>query len=464
MEDKSKVFLSNIPNNSNQSLNYSSITMYDNISNIKFFLLKKGFQAHNIDLLFYFFHINSIEDALTLLSKNISGVWQHQRINIDSRTCIICDEDTLHISDYPPFIEFNNCSNNCSIYNKNITSFSKESDSILNVEKNGNKNNDKFLCCICYSEIISNLNLDIGCIHKFCINCYQSYIQTKISTQDIVELKCLEYTCKATFNDNDVRKIFFNNHKVYKKFLSIKQKKIKEKENLNQKAKHCPEINCDGWLKFETKNKFVTCEYGHKYCYNCLQKWHPNKKRCKSSTIDKDFLKYKKGKTIKRCPKCKYFTEKVYGCNHIICANCKYHWCWLCLKEYTDDHFEKGRCQGLQFSESKYIQNQCCFECYSIFCYLRYFYLFILITIIFSILGGPISLISIYLILFEDNSTFEDMDLGRWIMVANCGLTGIYLQPLCLLIGTSIILSVTLVAIIYPPFTKKFKHLFEEMF
>ena len=35
------------------------------------------------------------------------------------------------------------------------------------------------------------------------------------------------------------------------------------------------------------------------------------------------------------------------------CGNplCKYQFCWLCLAEYTPDHFEEGQCAGLQFDD-----------------------------------------------------------------------------------------------------------------
>ena len=72
-------------------------------------------------------------------------------------------------------------------------------------------------------------------------------------------------------------------------------------------------------------------------------------KKC-STEIDKDFLLWKKDKIVKQCPKCKFWTEKNSGCNHITCAECKYQWCWLCRGKYSETHFEAGgTCAGLQF-------------------------------------------------------------------------------------------------------------------
>ena len=33
----------------------------------------------------------------------------------------------------------------------------------------------------------------------------------------------------------------------------------------------------------------------------------------------------------KRCPKCRAFIEKDYGCNWMTCHACKHGFCWLCM-------------------------------------------------------------------------------------------------------------------------------------
>ena len=39
----------------------------------------------------------------------------------------------------------------------------------------------------------------------------------------------------------------------------------------------------------------------------------------------------------KSCPKCDSPVEKSMGCNHMSCAVCKLHFCWLCLKDITKE-------------------------------------------------------------------------------------------------------------------------------
>jgi hypothetical protein len=57
-----------------------------------------------------------------------------------------------------------------------------------------------------------------------------------------------------------------------------------------------------------------------------------------------------KNKRVKRCPRCKIYTEKNEGCNHMTCTNCKYQWCWLCEGEYKYGHYDIGNCKGYQFT------------------------------------------------------------------------------------------------------------------
>ena len=101
------------------------------------------------------------------------------------------------------------------------------------------------------------------------------------------------------------------------------------------------------------ENKYVQCENGHKDCYICLKKWH-GQKEC-DEEVDKEFQIWKKDKIVKRCPRCKIYTEKNKGCNHMTCSECKFMWCWLCEGEYSDIHYIHGQCKGLQFANINYL-------------------------------------------------------------------------------------------------------------
>jgi hypothetical protein len=77
-----------------------------------------------------------------------------------------------------------------------------------------------------------------------------------------------------------------------------------------------------------------------------------------NQVIDEDFDKWKKGKLIKQCPSCQYWTEKNEGCNHMTCKGCGYMWCWLCEGRYEEDHYRRGgSCYGMQFGDNRSLHN-----------------------------------------------------------------------------------------------------------
>jgi len=98
------------------------------------------------------------------------------------------------------------------------------------------------------------------------------------------------------------------------------------------------------------KSKIVKCKNGHKFCFFCLKN-HEENEKC-DEEMDKDFKIWMKNRIVKRCPKCRLWTEKNEGCNHMTCSQCKTQWCWLCGNLYDNLHFRKGKCRGLQFQTS----------------------------------------------------------------------------------------------------------------
>ena len=76
----------------------------------------------------------------------------------------------------------------------------------------------------------------------------------------------------------------------------------------------------------------------------------PHGKKSCDFQIEKQFIKWTKGKKVKRCPRCQMYTEKNEGCNHMTCVCCKYQWCWICEKQYIYGHYDSGTCEGQQFT------------------------------------------------------------------------------------------------------------------
>ncbi|MFH4975761.1 hypothetical protein AB6A40_002470 [Gnathostoma spinigerum] len=82
----------------------------------------------------------------------------------------------------------------------------------------------------------------------------------------------------------------------------------------------------------------VACKCGHSHCVMCKRTWHWPLS-CNLAERYNDVLesygesmvhaRRKKIVGLRRCPSCRSFFERSYGCNHITCA-CSYEFCYVC--------------------------------------------------------------------------------------------------------------------------------------
>jgi hypothetical protein len=151
--------------------------------------------------------------------------------------------------------------------------------------------------------------------------------------------------CKYKLKD-EIIEFILNDEILFDKFRKFKMnKQIMNNKNM----KFCPVVNCNSFLT-KTDNNFTECENKHQICFNCLNPWH--KDNICEDIIDKEFEKWRKGKKVKKCLLCGFWTEKSAGCNHMTCKACTFEWCWICGKEYKRGHYSRGGpCYGLQFSK-----------------------------------------------------------------------------------------------------------------
>jgi hypothetical protein len=321
-------------------------------------LCKMGFDLEMIELCICFFRINSIDQIINLLTKE-EGVWQHEYIEGENKNCVICKEYSDH-TNMKVNRERNSLNNLISIKNSNVNidinrlskitvkseynSHSSKEISIL--VRNKNENIDTIECQVCCCEVNVSSCFSHTCGHFFCNECWVYFLDEKISKSDVIKINCMMKGCQNILSEEDIQKLLKNETELLIKYEKFKFNKLIA---TSDDKKFCPEINCGGYAQKHLE-KFVTCNKGHQFCFDCLKKWH-GKKKCED-LIDKDFEKWKKGKLIKQCPSCKFWTEKNDGCNHMTCRGCTYQWCWLCEGRYTSNHYSNlGVCNGLQFSK-----------------------------------------------------------------------------------------------------------------
>lgn len=378
---------------SHSSQNESKI----NTKTIQKQLLEMGYSIDMINQVIRYFEVTTIEAAIDYLSFT-NGKWNHPFVMIDSlgnnevesnNLCLICKgKEEIHINfNRIPVIRDNplNPNNNSLSFRKspseNSIQFRKEPIQIKN-EK---------VCDICLSPMTVTFKLE--CKHFFCNECVLDYLTNKITNAEVVNIKCPSPDCVVFIKEEIIKTVvpdemFVKYQRFLKRadFLKIPDSSI------------CPFPDCDSYgIKTTALNNpkeekfFIVCQNGHHFCYNCNQPSHKGFD-C-DAKLEKEFFKWKESKTVKKCPRCAFYIEKNFGCNHMTCANkiCNYEFCWICMNEFQNNHYSipGTPCFGLQYTNERSWLVR-----FPILRYLRI--LFVLVGILLSFILGYVFLSLIF--------------------------------------------------------------------
>ena len=337
-----------------------------------------GFKSQLINTIYSTIHPVDLQEALDYLNTNDNGKFTHSYIENDRFVCAVClkgryahentalfmdnlqddlNEENTNTNAVNLNVNLNNNNNNILnndtlLTSRNSIKFNRFENSYLNsLNRNRYNFNKPKECGICGDaiEYPDSNKVKMICGHTFCADCWENYLQEKINNANVVKISCMQHGCSIVLTKDFIKKILSNNEALIQKY-----EKFLERQNLlmsNKKIKFCPIPDCDGYAEQKKKEKYVKCNFGHDFCFECLKQPH-GRKKCKD-LIDKDFEEWKKHKIVKRCPNCKIWTEKNEGCNHMTCVECKFQWCWLCQKKYSSNHYYIGSCKGLQFEREQ---------------------------------------------------------------------------------------------------------------
>ena len=318
-------------------------------------LVQIGFDKKMINKVYILLKPPSIDRAIDYMTE-VDGIYQHDFFESakDKSLCFICKKPKRNHLDYIPDENEHANENDNLIDNQQDIVVREDNDLI---QDNNDNNVD---CEVCYDELNNEEKKEnsIPCGHLFCTHCWFNYLKTSIIEAKVENIKCMEHECKDIISEEFILKHLTGNDDLIEKYNKFK----KRAEIINDKnKKQCPHPNCESFLQKSEKSKYVECENGHKYCFECLKPPH-GKKSC-DYKIEKQFAKWTKGKRVKRCPRCKMYTEKNEGCNHMTCVSCKYQWCWLCEGQYKYGHYDSGKCKGHQFTRADNIKELRRYEC-----------------------------------------------------------------------------------------------------
>ena len=281
---------------------------------------------------------------------------------------------------------------------------------------------DPNICNICYINKINKENISQKlCLHYFCDNCINKYMTYQINNGNVLDMKCLMAGCPHLYTAEEIRANV--SIEVYRKYLRFYNIQIKIR-NPEKTYINCPFVDCDELVDVTNiPEGNLICGVGHVFCRECLKIGGHSKANsvCKKNELNLDLfneLKKKNSTSIyqnyKQCPECKVLIEKNDGCNQMKCLNCGFSFCWLCLREYTYNHYSiynvKG-CPGMRFETMKTykIRTNAClnFLWYMLSCFL-YILFFISIYIFYLFAGCPYEFVKCYLERGDKNKGYDN--------------------------------------------------------
>ncbi|KAI4355368.1 hypothetical protein L6164_004149 [Bauhinia variegata] len=168
-------------------------------------------------------------------------------------------------------------------------------------------------------EMFRNQN----CAHSFCTDCVGRYVGAKIQ-ENISSVKCPEPKCRGVIEPQFCRSI------IPKEVFDRWEDALSENLVLGSQKFYCPFNDCSALLvddggEVVTSSECPNCR--RLFCAQCRVPWHAgvdcrefqNMKESGLVREDLMVMELAKKKKWTRCPNCKFYVEKVDGCNHISC-------------------------------------------------------------------------------------------------------------------------------------------------
>jgi len=241
---------------------------------------------------------------------------------------------------------------------KSATSSSSSSDS---------SNSKSSICAKSKGTFALTEGMRLNCGHGRCDDCWKSFCKAMVkSGKDALTCKCNHLICNKNHQHKYILGCFCTEkipREVFEKYLPKKEEGEGEEGGLLEKynamtlesylnnaikfgLRKCPNKSCGLWYKKKSpKSEIVSCECSQKMCFNCGLPPHQPipcsnaldwQKRC-SADVQTEIWRVMNTAT---CPNknCGIIIKREIDdkdrCLHMICSECKYHWCWACREEF----------------------------------------------------------------------------------------------------------------------------------
>ena len=194
-------------------------------------------------------------------------------------------------------------------------------------------------CPVCFCQAEDSIKLSCG--HSYCTSCLKHFLKSAPDTKTF-PLRCVASQCTANIPLSIIRDLMSPNEEenvLETSFLSFVQKQP-------EVYRYCPTPDCQILYRPGPQGTALRCpDCLIRICPSCHVEFHEGL-TCKEYHDNTSGLEayrdWRLANNVKACPKCKSDIEKNGGCNHITCARCRTHICWVCMEMFSDDDGSGG--------------------------------------------------------------------------------------------------------------------------
>ena len=201
-------------------------------------------------------------------------------------------------------------------------------------------------CPVCFCNATDPLLLPCG--HSYCRSCLHHYLNSLGQSSGAARIAA---TCIAeTIRDDDATQPCSLG--IPLQFIRLLLSPGEEDRLLDsvflsyihgrpQEFHYCPTADCQTVYRASEAGSALRCPTcSVRICATCHVEFHEGltcaEFKDNATGGNEALQRWKQEHGVKSCPGCSADLEKNGGCNHIKCARCGTHMCWVCMKTFTD--------------------------------------------------------------------------------------------------------------------------------
>ena len=191
------------------------------------------------------------------------------------------------------------------------------------------------LCDICFD---GGELLELACGHPACQECWKDLVCSSINRNQI-SVRCMG--CRSSFLEDKQIAILLE-PRLRKIFVTLAADAF---ASGNPSLRFCPFAGCSGVVEMLETGHYSECVCcavcENTFCFRCLGEGHEpcscaarKAFLARMENAEEDPSEALLNKTTVACPNCGIRVAKMSGCHHLTCANCEFHFCWVCGEKF----------------------------------------------------------------------------------------------------------------------------------